>query len=85
MLATIIGMGDIIQGTSKKTGKLYFGQSLNLSFTKPGITGVAVMEQFVSFLELDQPPKFKVNDTIYLDFDSNGRLLGFELDTPPAK
>ena len=85
MLATIIGMGDIIQGTSKKTGKPYFGQSLNLSFTKPGITGVAVMEQFVSFLELDQPPKFKVKDTIYLDFDSNGRLLGFELDTPPAK
>lgn len=82
MVAKIAGMGDIIQGVSKKTGREYHGQSVYLTYPKPGVAGVAVMEQFLSFMELPQIPKLKVNDEIYLDFDASGRLLGFEAATP---
>lgn len=82
MLAKIVGLGDVISGVSKKTGREYCGQSAHLTFPKPGVNGVAVMEQFLSFMELPQPPKLKVNDEVYLDYDSSGRLLGFEVATP---
>jgi len=78
MVAKIVGMGDVIQGTSKKSGREYFGQSLSLTYEKPGMNGVAVLEQFVSFLGMDKPPVYKLGQELYLDFDSQGRLLGVE-------
>jgi len=82
MVAKIVGLGDVISGISKKTARDYHGQSVHLVYSKPGVTGEAVMEQYLSFMELAQPPKLKVNDEIYLDFDSNGRLLSFEVVAP---
>lgn len=84
MRAKIVGLGEVIQGTSKKTGREYFGQSAHLTLQKPGVTGVAVMEQFLSYLELDQPPKLAVGADLLLDFDQTGRLLAFAV-APPEK
>ncbi len=78
MVAKIVGMGDVIQGTSKKNGREYFGQSLSLTYEKPNVTGVAVLEQFVSFLEMDKQPAFKLGQEVVLDFDPQGHLMSVE-------
>lgn len=78
MVAKVIGMGDVIQGTSKKTGREYLGQTLCMTYEKPNVTGLAVMEQFISFLGMEKQPVYKLGQELYLDFDSQGRLLGVE-------
>lgn len=84
MYTKIVGVGPEIEGTSKKTGNLYHGQSLYMTHTKRDVSGYAVKEQFVSFMDMAKPPVFKVGDEVFMDFDDRGYLLSIEI-VPPAK
>lgn len=79
MMAKIIGKGPVLQGKSKKTGRDYHGQMLELTYPKRGIEGLAVKEQFISFVDLEKVPVFKLGQEIFLDYDDAGFLLDFEI------
>lgn len=79
MMAKIIGMGPVIQGKSKRTGRDYYGQMLELTYNKRGVQGIAVKEQFISFFDLEEIPSFNLNQEIFLDYDDSGFLLEFEI------
>ena len=79
MYGKIVGLGAVIEGVSKKTGKAYRGQTVFLNYKKRGVDGMAVKDQFVSFLDMDKVPAFKVGQEIYLDYDDSGYLLDVEI------
>lgn len=82
MYAKIIGLGPAVQGVSQKSGKPYNGRKLYLAYDRAGVEGQAVKEQFVSFLDMDRPPIFKIGSDVFLDYDDQGFLLSFEMITP---
>lgn len=79
MIAKIIGKGPVRQGKSKKTDRDYHGQILELTYPKRGIEGLAVKEQFISFVDLGKVPVFNLGQEIFLDYDDSGFLLEFEI------
>ena len=83
MYGKITGMGAVVKGDkSKKTGNPYHGQTIYLTYSKRGVEGLAVKEQFVSFLGMPKPPIFKLHEEVFLDFDDSGFLLEVEVITP---
>lgn len=84
MYGKIVGMGQVIEGTSKKTGKTYHGQTIHMLCEKRGVKGHAAKEQFVNFLDMEKPPVFKIGDNVFMDFDDKGFMLTLEI-IPPEK
>lgn len=84
MYGKIVGMGQVIEGTSKKTGKPYHGQTIHMLCEKRGVEGHAAKEQFVNFLDMEKPPVFKIGDNVFMDFDDKGFMLTLEI-IPPGK
>ncbi|WP_304433543.1 hypothetical protein [Acutalibacter muris] len=84
MYAKIVGYSQVIEGVSKKTGKPFRGQTLQMMYERRGIEGHAVKEQFISFLDMETPPVFKVGQDVFMDFDDKGFLLSLEV-VPPEK
>lgn len=82
MYGKIAGLGPVVKGESKKTGKPYHGQTIYLTYDKRGIEGQAAKEQFVSFIDMPNPPAFKLNQDVFLDFDDSGYLLEVEVIVP---
>lgn len=83
MYAKIVGIGPEREGKNKN-GRDFHGQVINLTYQKRGVDGLAVKEQYVSFLDMEKPPKFALNQEVFLDFDDSGYLLEIEI-VPPAK
>ncbi len=81
MYAKIIGLGSVTQGTSQKTGNPYYGQRLHLAYNRAGVEGQVVKEQYVSFLDMDKPPVFKVGSEVFLGYDDKGYVLSCEIVT----
>ena len=79
MYGKIVGLGSVIEGVSKKTSKAYKGQNIHFTYKKRGVDGMAVKEQFVSFLDMDKSPAFKVGQEVFLDYDDSGYLLDIEV------
>ena len=87
MVAKLIGKDKMLQGTaSKKSGKPFHCQTMYFTHNKVGVDGQAVRQQFISFLDFPNALTFAVGDTISLDFDGEGNLLGVDLVTtaPPS-
>ncbi len=84
MYGKVVGVGQVIEGTSKRTGKPYHGQTIHMLCEKRDVEGHAAREQFVNFLDVDKPPLFKLGDTVFMDFDEKGYLLSLEV-VPPEK
>jgi hypothetical protein len=82
MVAKLIGKDKMLQGdSSKKSGKPYHCQTMYFTHSKVGVEGQAVRQQFISFLDFPNALSFSVGDTITLDFDGEGTLLGVDLVT----
>lgn len=79
MTVEIAGVGPIVQGKSKKTGRDYYGQSISFIHARKGIQGSDVSKQFISFQELEEIPNFKPGQQVFLDYDNNGYLLDFQI------
>lgn len=84
MYGKIVGMEQVIEGTSKKNGKPYHGQKVYLLCEKRGVEGHATMDQYVNFLDMEKPPVFKIGDDVFMDFDDEGYMLSLEI-IPPGK
>jgi hypothetical protein len=86
MKALVVGAGEVLQGDkSKKSGKPYHFQMVHLQFKKVGVDGLAVKEQFVSYLDFPNlNPPIKVNDNLLLDYDDSGNLLEVEVIPAPT-
>lgn len=82
MYGKVVGLGPVIRGTSKKTGKPFLGQTLHLTFKKRGVEGTAVKTQYVDFQNMDSPPAIKLGDEVFLDYDDSGYLLEFDMVSP---
>ncbi len=82
MIAKLIGKDKILQGeASKKTGRPYHCQTMYFTHSKIGVDGQAVRQQFISFLDFPSALSLSVGDTVSLDFDGDGNLLGVDLVT----
>lgn len=80
MVAKLIGKDKVLQGeASKKTGRPYHCQTMYFTHSKVGVEGHAVRQQFISFLDFPNALTFAVGDTVSLDFDGEGNLLGVDL------
>ena len=52
-----------------------------MAYNRAGVEGQAVKEQYVSFLDMDKPPVFKVGSEVFLDYDDKGYVLSCEIVT----
>lgn len=80
MIAKLIGKDKVLQGDAgKKSGKPYYCQNVYLTHSKPGVEGLVARQQFISFLDFPHAKTMSVGDTLSLDFDGEGNLLGIEI------
>lgn len=87
MVAKLIGKDKMLQGDAgKKSGKPYHCQTMYFTHSKVGVEGQAVRQQFISFLDFPNALSLNVGDSVTLDFDGDGNLLGVDVITtaPPA-
>ena len=84
MKAKLIGRGETFEGAeSKKSKQPYHFAMFHCTYKKPKVEGIAVKEQFVSFLDFPAMLQAKVGDIIDLDFDGDNSLLDASI-VPPA-
>lgn len=85
MLYTVVGISQRRSGTSTKNGKPYDFTAIQCTCPAADVTGLKVEEVSFSHLANLVLPDVAVGDTISVDYDKRGFMVGISLAEKSAK